>query len=205
MAITLIAVVIALVAGHMVQGLAASVRHYEWYGRFLDWLNAQFPEEGPWRSPWGIAIALVPVLLVVGLFQVALREPMYGLAGLLFAIVVLFYAWGPRDLDLDVEAAIQSGDAAERRSAMARLLPESPEPGAGTPDAATLVSAVFHQALRRWFGVLFWFLVLGGPVGALLYRLAALSCEAPTRRACRRRPPRVRACCCACSTGRSRN
>jgi AmpE protein len=178
MAETLIAVVIALVVGHTVQGLAASVRHYDWYGRFVDWLNAQFPEEGPWRGPWGIAIALVPVLLAVTLFQVALREPMYGLAGLLFAITVLFYAWGPRDLDLDVEAATQSGDEAQRRSALARLLPEPPQPGAGTSDPAVLVSAVFHQALRRWFGVLFWFLVLG-PVGALLYRLAALSCEGP--------------------------
>jgi AmpE protein len=180
MAITLIAVVIALVVGHTAQGLAASVRHYDWFGRFIDWLNAQFPEPGPWRGPWGIAIALVPVLLAVALFQVALREPMYGLAGLLFAITVLFYAWGPRDLDLDVEAVVQSSDATARRDAMARLVPQPPGTGEPmqTPDAATLVSAVFHQALRRWFGVLFWFLVLG-PVGALGYRLAALSCEGP--------------------------
>jgi AmpE protein len=177
MAVTLIAVVIALVVGHMAQGLAASVRHYGWYGQFLDWLNAQFPEEGPWRGHWGIAFALLPVLLAIGLFQVALREPLYGLPGLVFAIVILFYAWGPRDLDLDVEAVAQAGDALERRTAMARLLPDPTEPGgASTPDGATLVSAVFHQALRRWFGVLFWFLVLG-PVGAVLYRLAALSCE----------------------------
>ena len=35
---------------------------------------------------------------------------------------------------------------------------------------------MFRSALRRWFGVLFWFLLLG-PLGALLYRLAALSAE----------------------------
>jgi AmpE protein len=181
MAVTLIAVVIALVVGHMAQGLAASVRHYDWYGQFLDWLNAQFPEEGAWRGRWGIALALLPVLLAVALFQVALREPIYGLAGLVFAIVVLFYAWGPRDLDLDVEAIAQSEDPTERRIAIARLFPEgtaaataaAPDP---TPSGGQLVSAVFHNALRRWFGVLFWFLVFG-PVGALGYRLAAISCE----------------------------
>jgi len=38
------------------------------------------------------------------------------------------------------------------------------------------VGAVFGSAKRRWFGVLFWFLLLG-PVGALLYRLAAIAAE----------------------------
>ena len=41
MAVTLIAVVAALVIGHMAQSLAASVRHYDWYGNWLGWLDAQ--------------------------------------------------------------------------------------------------------------------------------------------------------------------
>jgi AmpE protein len=173
MAVTLLAVVAALVIGHMAQPLAASVRHYDWYGNWLGWLDAQFPEGSVWRGRWGLAMALVPPLLVVSLFQLALRDPLYGLAGLAFAIVVLFYAWGPRDLDLDVDAIINAGTASERRDAMARLWPD------GAPsviDGGALVSAVFQNALRRWFGVLFWFLVLG-PVGALLYRLTVISCE----------------------------
>jgi AmpE protein len=35
---------------------------------------------------------------------------------------------------------------------------------------------VFRSALRRWFGVLLWFVLLG-PAGALGYRLAALSVD----------------------------
>jgi AmpE protein len=69
---------------------------------------------------------------------------------------------------------------------MARLFPEGKFPEGTIPergpaertDGAALVSAVFHNALRRWFGVLFWFLVLG-PMGAVLYRLTAISCEGP--------------------------
>ena len=41
---------------------------------------------------------------------------------------------------------------------------------------ASLVEAVFRNAQRRWFGVLFWFCVLG-PFGALLYRLSVLAAE----------------------------
>ena len=184
MAVTLLAVVAALVIGHMAQSLAASVRHYEWYGRWLGWLDEQFPGEGAWRGRWGIAFALVPPLLAVALFQLALREPLYGLAGLLFAVAVLFYAWGPRDLDLDVEAIIDAPDPASRRAAMLRLWPDGPP---GAIDGGALISAVFQNALRRWFGVLFWFLVLG-PTGALLYRLAVLACEGPYARKLPREP-----------------
>jgi AmpE protein len=173
MAATLIAVVAALVIGHMAQSLAASMRQYDWYGNWLGWLEAQLGDNNLWQGRWGIALALLPPLAVVGLFQLALREPLYGLAGLVFAVAVLFYAWGPRDLDLDVDAIINAPDAASRREAMAKLWPGAPPL---TIDGGALVSAVFQNALRRWFGVLFWFLVLG-PCGALLYRLTALASE----------------------------
>ena len=173
MAATLIAVVAALVIGHMAQSLAASMRQYDWYGNWLGWLETQLAGNGFWQGRWGITLALLPPLAAVGLFQLALREPLYGLAGLVFAVAVLFYAWGPRDLDLDVDAITNAPDAASRREAMATLWP-----GAAplTIDGGALVSAVFQNALRRWFGVLFWFLVLG-PCGALLYRLTALAGE----------------------------
>ncbi len=173
MAVTLLAVVAALVIGHMAQSLAASVRHYDWYGKWVDWLDAQFPEGSFWRGHWGVALALVPPLLVVLLFQIALNRPFYGLVGMLFAIAVLFYAWGPRDLDLDIDAIVEAPDAASRREAMAKLWPDTPPLNI---DGGALVSAVFQNALRRWFGVLFWFLLMGA-VGALLYRLLVLSCE----------------------------
>ncbi|MGO1070157.1 regulatory signaling modulator protein AmpE [Lysobacter sp. CA199] len=173
MSVTLIAAVVALVLGHLAQSLAASVRHYGWYGDWLRWIDSRFPEGSFWRGRWGLLIALVPPLLAIGLFQLALAEPLIGLGGLVFAIFILFYAWGPRDLDLDVEALASAGDAASRRDAAARLWPEGATP---LLDGGSLVEAVFRSALRRWFGVLFWFLVLG-PIGALGYRLVALAAE----------------------------
>jgi len=57
---------------------------------------------------------------------------------------------------------------------------EATYPGLGSHlyrnDGGVLVEAVFGSALRRWFGVLFWFLVLGAS-GALLYRLIQLMAE----------------------------
>ena len=173
MSITLIAVVIALVLGHVAPALAASVRHYDWYAQWLRWLDSRFPQEGMWRGRYGIALALVPPLLAVALFQIALDAPLLGLGGLLFGIVVLFYCWGPRDLDLDVEAIMAAPDPAARRQAAAALFVEGETVAL---DPASLVAAIFANAKRRWFGVLLWFLLLG-PFGAVLYRLAAVAAE----------------------------
>ena len=170
---TLLAVVVALAIGHMAQSLALSLRQFHWFAHWLQWLDARFPEDGFWRGHWGIVLALLPPLLVVGLFQFALREAVYGLPGLLLGVVVLFYCWGLRDLDLDVDAITEAGSIGERSEAAAHLWPVG---GQVSLQAAALVAAVFGNAKRRWFGVLFWFLLLG-PVGALLYRLAALAAE----------------------------
>lgn len=178
MSVTLIAAVAALVLGHLAPSLAATVRHYGWYADWLRWLGTRFPADSVWHGRWGIALALLPPLLAVGLFQAALDEPLFGLAGLLFAIAVLFYAWGPRDLDVDVDAIVEARDLRTRREAAARLWPDGSAPSL---DGGALVGAVFGSALRRWFGVLFWFLLLG-PLGAVLYRLVALSAEGAAAR-----------------------
>lgn len=174
MSITLVAVVLALVLGHVAPSLVAAFRRHAWYDAWLCWLGeGGRGSAGFWGGRYGIALALAPVLLVVALLQWLLDGPLYGLPGLLFDIVVLVYAWGPRDLDVDVEAIIDAHDAPTRRAAIARL---GLTGEAAALDGPALVEAVFANALRRWFGVLFWFLLLG-PVGALLYRLSSLAVD----------------------------
>lgn len=173
MAATLLAVVIALALGHLAPVFAAGLRRFGWFRAWLQWLNAQFPERSFWRGPYGIALALVVPLLPMGLLQFGLRNPLWGLPGLLLGIAVLFWCWGPRDLDVDVEAILDAPDPAARRAAAARLWP----PGVSAQmDGASLVEAVFRNALQRWFGVLFWFCLLG-PFGALLYRLGVQAAQ----------------------------
>jgi AmpE protein len=170
--LALIAVVLALVLGHVAPGLG-SVRRYGWFIGWLRWLGRVFAGQGVWQGRVGLLLAVgVPVLAVAAL-QWGLGDRWYGLPIFLFALVALVYTWGPRDLELDVEAVVDARDPAERRAAAAALFPEGGEP---VIEGPALVEAVFRCALWRWFGVLFWFLLLG-PAGALLYRLVSLAAQ----------------------------
>lgn len=164
MAIRLVAILLVLFVSHLLPDLAC-LRDYAWWRAWLRWLGPPAP---------GVALAIgigLPVL-VCALLQYALRGAWFGFVEFAFAVAVLFYCWGPRDLERDVEAIDKAPDGASRLAA-AQVLRRDGDNTQLPFAAENLVSATFEAALARWFGVLFWFVVLG-PCGALVYRLAQL-------------------------------
>ena len=169
---TLVAVIAALVLGHLAPALMASLRDWRWFGRWLGWLRAQ-QGESPGR--YTVLLAILPCVLLVGLMQWILAERLFGLPSLVFGVVLLALCWGPRDLDRDFEAVIDAEDATAAGLAVSKLQSAG---GSLREDAPGLVEATVVNALRRWFAPLFWFLLLG-PLGAVLYRLLAQSAQGP--------------------------
>jgi AmpE protein len=172
MALTLIAVVLSLVLGHVAPGLVAW-RGYGWFTAWLKRLGQWLGDQDLWRGRFGLAIGIGLPVLAVAAMQWWLRDRYYGLPLFGFSLGVLVMSWGPRELDLDVDAVVEARDPAARRAAAAALFPEGGEP---VLEGPALVEAVFRCALWRWFGVLFWFLMLGA-AGAIGYRLAALAAQ----------------------------
>ena len=170
MSATLIAVVLALFLGHAMTPLARLRRH-GWFDRWLAFGRSRFGHA--FTSPLSLLISLGLPLLLVGWLQSALDGRFFGIPGFLFAMAVLIYCWGPRDLDLDVETVIDEREPDARLKAAAALFPVGGKPALEGP---ALVEAVFRSALWRWFGVLFWFALLGA-AGALGYRLAAIAAQ----------------------------
>ena len=171
MAIVFVAIVVVLLLTHFVPD-PQRLRNFSWLRGWQDQGAAQSSAE------LGLLITLgLPVLLCLAV-QLALRNSVFGLPSLVFGIAVLFYCLGPRDLEQDVEAVDKAPDF-DRRVEAAQAL-KSEEMSEPLPfRAEPLVEAAFTAGLRRVFGVVLWFAVLG-PVGALLYRLTQLLAYTPT-------------------------
>ena len=132
--------------------------------RRFDWLLAG-PARASGRGPhWAPVAILAALALIIGGLATAIAASIAGLFGLLvLGIAGVLYTLGPEHLDRDIRMASNPGEPEKQQVALERLLltPAS----SGTEAAA----ASLHAALARWFGIVFWFVVLGVP-GALLYR-----------------------------------
>ena len=96
-----------------------------------------------------------------------------GLLQFAFAVFVLLFAFGPRDLKDEVDDYVAALERHDRDEALRRgkeLLESSPTAlGLGAREAVE--EAIFIQANNRIFGVIFWFMLLGAG-GAWLYRVS---------------------------------
>lgn len=162
---TVMAVVAALMIGHAMPQIS-QWRNFSWFERWLDFLQYQLLPKPSWQGAWGLLACIALPALAVGL----LVHWLDGFFAFLVALATMLYTWGPRDLDLDVNAVI-AAEGIEAKEAAAKALYE--EGQSVSLDGPVVVAAVFESALTRWFAVLFWFLVLG-PAGALAYRLLYL-------------------------------
>ena len=121
--------------------------------------------------------ALLATMLVVpvALLSAVLQDEYLQIPSFLFAVVVLLFSLGPRDLDDEVEDyadALATGDLATQQRVAEELLERPPpEPSAERNEA--IERAIYIQANNRIFGVVFWFLVLG-PTGAWAFRVLDL-------------------------------
>ncbi|MDQ7994291.1 MAG: cobalamin biosynthesis protein [Luteibacter sp.] len=182
MALRLLAILISLAIVWSVPRLARW-RDDRW---FRGWVSRLSDLSGPGRVA---VVLLVPVIAAAIIAGVLRALPFFDLAWLAFAIVVLTYALGPREIETDIDAILRASDTLRRDEALIALRHDEETLPWFAP---ALVEAAFYGALRRRFGVLLWFLLLG-PAGALGYRLAqllgrdaSLSVDTDTRTAARR-------------------
>jgi AmpE protein len=150
--------------------------------RELRWLDRYCDAAGAWLARSGgaplvaaaVLVVLVPVLPIAAV-SVALGSKLLGLPQFAFAVFVLLFSFGPRDLKDEVDdylAALERGDQAAA-AARARELLEGDAARHRHGARAAVEEALFVQANNRIFGVIFWFLLLGA-AGAWLFRVSDL-------------------------------
>ncbi|MEX2123566.1 MAG: regulatory signaling modulator protein AmpE [Woeseia sp.] len=169
---------IALLIGLIVERLATQLFHLRelrWLDRLIDFGFRQVDRYANW-PPLILVLLLtfvlvLPVLLVV----LSLGDTFHGFLYLIFAVVVLFFSLGPRDIAGEVDehcAALKSEDA-ERIRTTAKALLEKDIPADPVERSHAVEQAVCVQGNNRLFAVIFWFILLG-PLGAWTYRVTDL-------------------------------
>lgn len=164
----LLAVLVVVLVGHMLPKLGR-YRDFTWFDRSL---HALAKNKAYAQSNVGLLITVGGPMLFLFFFEHLVCEWFFGLGHFIFAFVTLFYAWGPRDLDVDVEQMLDSSQASHPELARS-LFGSAAQP---RDKSCWLAVTVFDAALERWFSVVFWFLLLG-PVGAFMYRLTDLGAK----------------------------
>ena len=107
------------------------------------------------------------------------------LAALIFDVVVLFFTLGFRQFSHPItliQSALEAGDVDEARRVFLQwrrsIDPDFEAGDLGESEIARLsIEFGTLSSHRHVFGVLFWFLVLPGPSGAVLYRLSEYLCR----------------------------
>ena len=167
---TIISILIAFSLCHFVRELR-HLRRFEWVTPFTSHCNDMLKKVPGWSGPTGFLVILGLPLLAAYFANSLFISALGHIGEFLFAIAMLIYTFGPRDLDIDVQKVIQAEKGDEQQEALILLL-GGPIPEDQEAARSAAIDAVFSHALRRWFGIIFWFAVLG-IYGALLYRLAA--------------------------------
>jgi membrane protein required for beta-lactamase induction len=145
-----------------------------WFERFVDRLSGK----APGRTLSGVlgVIAVMALPLVGVLVVYALLANVLAILGFAFALLVVLFCLGPRDLDADVHRflnAWEQGDEDKAQNYALQICQATAEPVDKPSLGRMVVEGIVVAAHERWFGVIFWFVILG-PLGALWYRLACV-------------------------------
>jgi AmpE protein len=169
------------------------LREWRWLDPYFDWADrALAGRTGAVAAITALVLIVLPALPVLFVAR-WLGPQLLGLLQFAFAVFVLLFAFGPRDLKDEVDDYADALERHDRDEAMRRgkeLLESSPAPhGLGAREAVE--DAIFIQANNRVFGVVFWFMLLGPP-GAWLYRVSDMLRRRAAFEAARQGVPRMR-------------
>jgi len=147
--------------------------------RYARWIEQRW-NGGTAQHGWLALVAVIvpPVLLVqfafLGLWLV------HPLLALVCNVIVLYFMMGFRRFSHAVSAIINAfkvSDLTEARRALASWRGGSASELASEDVARLAIERGLVDAYRQVFAVMFWFVILPGPAGAVIYRITALLAE----------------------------
>lgn len=144
----LLAILIAFGVFHWL-GKPKILQSFGWWSAMLN-----FTQKQSWLKPdWlkAFVLLMLPVLMVAIISHFLQQRHDHQLWYLILNCVVLYYCLGPQQLEIDAKKMLTAEESE-------------------SDDMQWLVVKLTDEAIRRWFLIIFWFVVLG-VAGAMLSRL----------------------------------
>ncbi|MFV8834628.1 regulatory signaling modulator protein AmpE [Aquisalimonas sp.] len=172
----LIAIIVALWLHGRVDG------HLPWRDeqrqlRALGGLQERIEEWRVWDGAVGLAVVVLPPVLIVGVVQLWLGDALLGLVELVLGLGLLLWALGEGRVDAALKRmarALAAGQREEAAREAGQLAPGTVVADDPTPQTRNALAGAFQRAGDTVFAPVFWFLLLG-PVGIVLYRVSYLA------------------------------
>jgi len=143
--------------------------------QWIEWLEHSFHSDAPRHGTIAWLLAVLPVSAVAFALHVLLYAASPLLA-LLFNVGVLYLTLGFRQFSHSftaIQIAIKEGDLERARALIGAWRGEEPLPRSREEVIRLSIEQALLASHRHVFGVLFWYMLLPGPSGAILFRMAA--------------------------------
>ena len=170
--------VLAALALEHLRPLRQPLPHYEYYTRFIHWLEVKLNAGEYTHGAIAWTLAVLPWLVVVWLVF-ALANGVSPVLGWAWNVTVLYFTLGFKYFSDDAEhiaRLLRAGDLDGAREKLGAWRGGDACTFSADDLARVTIEQVMAASYRQMFGVLFWFVLLVplGPVGAVLFRAASI-------------------------------
>jgi adenosylcobinamide-phosphate synthase len=149
---------------------------YRWFTRYANSLGSHFDAGERRQGVTAWCLGVLPwVIASIAVYRFLCE--VHVVFGWAWNVAVLYLTMGFRQFShafTEMVEALRGGDLDKARQLLGEWRGESATEYNGTEIAKVAIEEGLIAAHRHVFGAIFWFLVLPGPSGAVLYRLAGL-------------------------------
>lgn len=170
--------VLAAVALEHLRPLRPPLPHYEFYSRFIQWLEGKLNAGEYTHGAIAWTLAVAPWVFVAwAIFM--LLDGVHPILGWVWSVAVLYLTLGFKYYSDDAERIarfLRAGDLEAAREMLVAWRGGDASQFSADDIARLSIEKVMAASHRQMFGVLFWFVLLSplGPVGAVLFRAASI-------------------------------
>ncbi len=180
---TLFALILALIL-EQVRPLGAALRMLAPMGSIAEGVSRRFNDGSVshGRIAWLLLVGLSTFATAVAYWLLWELQPLFAFV---FNIVVLYLCMGFRHEShsfTEIHLALRMGELDRARTLLAAWRGGGYDEASASEIARLSIEMALVAAHRNLFGVVFWFVILPGPSGAVMYRVARLLAETWGRR-----------------------